>query len=254
MIDSPAKLKTKAELNSMNRDKLLKYATNLSVDYEKLFSKLFDETEGVIPQLQKQLKVATEINQHLLKKVNELERRQYSTDQYTRKESIELRGFDPNIPDGDVEKSVLEVLNAIKEDGEPQFTGVDIQACHKLKNNKLIICKFVSRKRMRAVISSRKKCKGKDFTRHRVPNKLAIFESMSPHYKNLNWRCMQLKKAEKIKDAWFFNGKFNVMTLESVKKTVIHLDDVCELVSMTEDELNLLCEQYKDVKFTAPRL
>ena len=237
----------------MNRDKLLKYATNLSGEYEKMFNKLFDESDGIIPKLQKQLQVATEINQHLLKKVNQLERRQYSTDQYTRKESIELKGFDPNIADADVEKSVLEVLNTIKEDDEPQYTGEDIHACHKLKNNKFIICKFVSRKRMRAVINNRKKCKGKDFSRQRVPNKLAIFESMSPHFKNINWRCMQLKKAEKIKDSWFFNGKYNIMTLDGVKKSVIHIDDICELVSMTEEELDVLCEQFKDTKFTNPR-
>ena len=216
-----------------------------------MFATLFDENEGIITKLQNQLQVATQINQHLLKKVNELERRQYSTDQYTRKESIELKGFDPEISNEDIEKNVLAVLNTIKEADEPAFTGQDIQACHKLKNKKIVICKFVSRKRMRSVINNRKKCKGnRELTRHGVVDKLAIFESMSPHYKNLNWRCTQLKKASKVKDCWFFNGKYTVLTNNNDKKQVVHIDDVCELVELDEDQINALCEEWKEVRFT----
>ena len=61
----------------------------------------------------------------------------------------------------------------------------------------------MSRKRMRNVIYSRKKLKDKDLKNHGIPGQLFIAESMAPTYKNLDWKCRQLKKDGAIKQCWF---------------------------------------------------
>ena len=72
---------------------------------------------------------------------------------------------------------------------------------------------------MRTVVNNRRKLKDRDMKQDGVPGKLIIFQSMSPHFKNLNWLCKQLSKAGHLKDSWFFNGKYNVLTNEGDKKT-----------------------------------
>ena len=246
-------LKSNKEIKNLNKADCASYANNISNAYRTLYETLFNENNGIIPRLEAQLNVATQVNQLLLRKITSLERRQYSTDQYTRKESIELKGLDPNLPDNEIESKVVEILNIIKDDDQEDYDESDIQACHKLKNKKMVICKFVHRKRMRAVINSRKKLKGKDLKQHGVPRKLFIYESMSPHFKSMHWRCQQLKKAGHIKDCWFFNGKYKILKMDDKKEIVIHIDDLVESLMMTEEQIDAICERWKDKPFPDSR-
>ena len=69
--------------------------------------------------------------------------------------------MDENLSDEQIEKKVVDMLNAIKANDDPLLTEEDIHAGHKLKNKKMVICKFVSRRRMRATIKNRKNLKNK---------------------------------------------------------------------------------------------
>ena len=234
--------KTKNEINSLNKNDLAVYATKMTAAYKSLYDKLFDQNNGIIVKLENQVQVSSQVSAILVEKIAVLERRLQSTEQYTRKESIEFKGFNTEIPDAEMEKNVIGVLNEIKGDDEEEYTGEDIQACHKLKNKNLVICKFVSRKRMRAVVNNRKKLKDRDMKKHGVKGKLVIFESMSPHFKNLNWRCKQLTKAGYIKDCWFYNGKYNILTKEEERKNIVLVDDLYEILKLNELKLNKICE------------
>ena len=222
--------------------------------YQSLQERLFDPEHGVIAKLEEQIQGTKRVNQFLIEKINSLERSLHSTEQYTRKESIELMGFDPDIPDDRIERSVLNVLNTIKGEGEPEYVPTDIQACHKLRNNKIVICKFVSRKRMRATVNNRKKLKGmNDLKRFGVKEKLVIFEAMSPHFKSINWKCKQLMKSGLLKDSWFFNGKYNVILPNGEKKSIITDADLHLLLQLTNDDIIKVCEQWKNEPFNPPR-
>ena len=142
-------------------------------------------------------------------------------------------------------------MNEIKENHDPEFSKEDIHACHKLKNKKVVICKFVSRRRMRTTITNRKRLKNKDLSAvGGIAGKLVIFESMSHHYKNLHWKCMQLKKAGAIKDAWFTNGKYKVVRSgETDPSVVMDLNGLSQCIQMPVQEIDNVVEEWKDKQF-----
>ena len=102
---------------------------------------------------------------------------------------------------------------------------------------------------MRAVVNNRKKLKGKDLKAHGAPGKVVIFESMSPHFKNLHWRCTQLKKGGHIKDWWFFNGKYNLLMNTEERKSIVHIEDLEKLLQIDEEHIDKICDEWKDKPF-----
>ena len=239
----------KAQISQLNKKDLEKYAFNLSNAYSKLYDKLFNQKTGILPILESQIGVITSINNQLLKKITAVERTSNSISQYSRKETIELHGFNPETPANEVEDKVLNIINSINnEDDYSKYTPEDIQACHKLKDRSKIICKFVSRKRMRNVINNRKKLKGMDLKNQGIPGKLFINESMAPSFKGIDWRCRQLKKAKLIKECWFFNGNYTLQNLKEEKKQVSHINDILDYLGMKEEELEKICLEWKDKK------
>ena len=194
---------TKKDIKALNKEDLQNYAFKMSNSYRDLYTKLFEKNKGVISQLQDQLSIAANTNKILLAKVINIEKLSYGNAQYARKETIEFHGFNTDIDDKAMEGKVLQVINSIKEEDQPEFKSSDIQACHKLRNKKIVICKFVSRKRMRSVVNTRKKLKDKDLKAYGVAGKLFISESMSFPYKNIDWKCRLLKKAQRIHQCCF---------------------------------------------------
>ena len=115
---------------------------------------------GILGKLSSQLEISANLNNLLLEKLQYVERTANGNAQYARKETFEVHGLPANLPDENVEQVVLNIMNDIKADETPAYTLDDIQACHKLKDKTKAICKMVSSKRMRQVISSRTNLKG----------------------------------------------------------------------------------------------
>ncbi len=243
-------LKSNSEIKNMNRNDAHQYSIKITDDYRKLVDTLFNKDTGLLVAMQKQLIEQQKINLKLLEKMGALEKQQIQADQYSRKETIEIRGFDENLPDKEIEKKVVQVLNAIKEEHDAEFKTDDIHACHKLKNKRIVICKFVSRRRMRTTINNRTRLKTTDVSGIGGVGKVVIHESMSYHYKNLHWKCMQLKKASTIKDAWFTNGKFKIVRAGEVDPIVVtDIDNVSHEIQIPVLEINNIVEQFKDKQF-----
>ena len=239
-------LKSNTEIKALNKTEAQNYSTKVTSSYKKLVEALFDKDHGILVGMQKQIAEQQRVNTRLLEKMDALEKQQIRADQYSQKETIEIRGFDENLNDVDIEKKVVEVLNAIRENHDAEFTKEDIHACHKLKNKKIVICKFVSRRRMRTTITNRKRLKEKDLSGIGIQGKVVIHESMTHHYKNLHWKCMQLKKARIIKDAWFCNGKYKIVcTGETEPIVVVDIDNVSHEIHLPVDQINDAVEEWK---------
>ena len=161
-----------------------------------------------------------------------VDRRSITNSQYIRKETIELHGFDPDLSIDQVEENVLDMINKIKDEDEPAFISLDIEASHKLENKRQVMGEFISRKRTRHLITNRNQFKDKDL-RHN--GKLFISESMCPEFKSIDWKCRQLKKAGKILQCWFFNGKYSIKKM--IFKSIFHVEMV---------NINNLCEDWGD--------
>ena len=103
---------------------------------------------------------------------------------------------------------------------------------------------------MRNVVFNCKKLKDKDLKNFSVPGKLYISESMAPAYKSMDWKCCQLKKAGYLKQCWFFNGTYNIeLNDDEVKKKIYHVKDLANFLSITEEEIDEICLEWKDKSF-----
>ena len=252
-IKSSLELKSSNEIKNLSKGDAINYSLNITQAYTKLFDVLFDEDQGIIVRQQKQMEAQAATSKLLISKIEKLEKQQIRSDQYSRKETIDMKGINPELPDREVEKKVLKVLNSIKSETDQPFTPEDIHACRKLKNKKIVICKFVSRRRMRANINNRSKLKGKDLTSIGIRDKVVIYESMTHHFKNLNWRCNQLKKAGIIKDCWFYNGKYKIVkpdaTPDPTPDIVDNISDVSSVTGVSVDDITKICEEWQNKPF-----
>ena len=97
--------------------------------------------------------VSTRVNELLMKKLEAVERTANSNAQYARKETFEVHGIPETVPDSKVEDVVINIMNELKDESTPNYVACEIQACHRLANRAKVICKVVSRKRMREVIN-----------------------------------------------------------------------------------------------------
>ena len=129
--------------------------------------------------------------------------------QYNRRECIEIGGLPDDIPDKQIEPTVVNILRKL---GLHDLQYYEIAACHKLKklNNSAspanVIIRFINRKRALQCLTNRR------FFKERVPyvEHLFIRESLCPKYRAIFEQCSKLKTDGKIMHLWTFNGVVNI--------------------------------------------
>ena len=228
------------DIKRLNKEELKVYTINLSKHFAVIRDALFDE-DGVLGRLSSQLAVSSRVNELLMKKLEAVERTANSNSQYARKETFEVHGFPKEIPDSMVEKTVLNIINELKDTSTPTYNANEIQACHRLKNPSKVICKMVSRKRMRDIIKSRKKLKDNDL--ECINNsKVFVTESLAPAFSTIDYYARHLKKKKQIHACWFFNGSYTVVVEDGgEKKRIAHVVDLESASGLSEAEIKDLC-------------
>lgn len=233
-------------INKLDKNKLASYTIELSKHFESIRNALFSD-DGLLSKITSQLKISTKANELLMQKLQNVERTANNNAQYTRKETFEVFGISEKVSDSKVEEKVLQIMNELKDDDVPAFKPSEIQACHRLKNRSKVICKMVSRKRMREVINSRKKLKDTKLKCGGVGEKVFITESMCPAITQIDFYARHLKKNSIIHDCWFFNGNYNIVKKKGEERIRIsHVVDLELAVNMTEEEIIELCPSKKD--------
>ena len=112
-------------------------------------SRLLDKHE----QLNSQILICKNVNKHLEEKVAKLEKAQAMSEQYSRRNNIELAGIPNSIKDNVLEETII---NICKEHGI-DISPMDIEACHRLPLSnaqankdpnqcKRVVVKFVNHK------------------------------------------------------------------------------------------------------------
>ena len=80
-------------------------------------------------------------NSAVVDRIEKLERDSYASQQYSRRDTIEIVGMPENVTNESLEAKSIEIMKAIGANPSPQ----NIQACHRIGKNATII-KFVNRK------------------------------------------------------------------------------------------------------------
>ena len=151
------------EENNEGRPTCQKLKDILNGNTEKMGKKLTKISEDISEMRNEIIKNLVEENKKLQEKVKNLEEKinqvavsTESTNQYGRRNNIEISGIPDFVKDEDLEDTVKDIMENI----DVKTKKRDIEACHRLpptKNNKKVIVRFISRKICDEALKSKKK-------------------------------------------------------------------------------------------------
>ena len=186
----------------------------------------------------------------LKKRKGIMEREAISSQQYSRREAIEISNIPKAVLAADLEDKTLDILTSI---GVDRPTKHQVHACHRLKNGDTII-KFTSRKFADQALHLRKKItqitelKGVENDEVDVFKTMYLNESLCKANKYLLWKVRLAYKAHLIYSYNFWKGKLSLKLTESSKSKLIgHITDLVEL--NMADEADYYEELYKEGKY-----
>ena len=137
-----------------------------------------------------------------------LQRKCHANEQYSRRECLKILGIPAEVGDKDIEKKVLEVLDAVKAPANWDL----VEDCHCIPSKsspKKVILKLSWWKDSRQVLLNKKKLKQLKPESLNLPAgvKIYINESLCPYYKKLWTKCRKLWDAKQILSFWVSNSK-----------------------------------------------
>ena len=125
---------------------------------------------------------SNEQNPDFERRLLNVEKENYATQQYSRRDTLEIAGIPQSIEDSELEKKACDLFGEI---GVP-ITPSQIQACHRLYDRKRVIIKFQNRKSSYQILQSRKNLKEINLADIGiVTDRIYINESLCPHYRML---------------------------------------------------------------------
>ena len=159
-------------------------------------------------KLKSSLEVSKTVSNRLSGQVNALEIQLNKSDQYSRRECLEIVGIPESIRDCDLEDKSLEVFKSIGVSLTPE----KVHACHSIGRNGRVIIKLVNRKDVQAILVNKKKLKESDKSKIdlKANTKVFINESLCPYYKGIWSRCKKLLTLGEIDSFWTSNGTVKV--------------------------------------------
>ena len=183
-----------AEIKKLNKDKIIKkllaaqsYGLSVQAQLDSMNEKLSSlsmKVDAMEVSSSEPSSLATNSRSQFIK----LEKEMYATQQYSRRDTIEICGIPSSVDDETLEKQTMKILETIG--------CKDIQACHRLHKKDCTIVKFCNRKS--ALQCLRNKAKLKTFDAKTVGLtencKLYINESLCQYYRHLLWVCRGVKK------------------------------------------------------------
>jgi len=159
-----------------------------------------------------------------------LETRLNETEQYGRRNNIEIAGISENVEDQELEECVMSIASYLDCEVEPN----DIEACHRLpkgKNSitpKRVIVRFTNRKFAEKMKLNARNLKNVDRSTFRfAPGKLFINENLTKENRNIWYKCRKLHKSGKINRYQTSEGVVKIkLTERSPWLKMKHLNDV----------------------------
>ena len=224
---------TESSLMRLNKEGLVR----MLLDYQGKFNNILDELKNDLNELktkfcklESDLHISRNVNDKLSDKLTVLERKCHANEQYSRRECLEISGIPAEVGDKDIEKKVLEVLDAI---GAPVNTDL-VEDCHRIPSKgspKKVILKLSRRKDSRRVLLNKKKLKQLKPESLNLPASVKIYinESLCPYYKKLWTKCKKLWDAKRILSFWVSNGSIRVKLVNENVSIITHDCDLEKL-------------------------
>ena len=167
------------------------------------------------------------------KRLVEVERKISLADQYERRDCIEVVGIPSDVPQEELEGTVIAVCALAGVQVVPR----DIQACHRLKGKQTVITKFTNRKDVQSILREKKKLRNIDEEGRNMLNinddvSIYINESLCGPFRYLLGLCNVLFKRKTISGFWTTNGVLKIKLFsddpsnEGVITSISHVEDL----------------------------
>ena len=150
-------------------------------------------------------------------------------EQYDRRNNIEISGIPDSVQNDQLEDTVSVIFNSMGIN----INENDIEDCHRIGKSKpkKTIVRFTNRKFCKKAMKNKSKLKDKDTTEfgNHFADKPAIYisDNLSPSYSETMFYCRKLKRAGRIHNNYYVNGKiFILRTPGENPKRITHKKDL----------------------------
>ena len=219
----------KNDLKTLRKDELIDKIIDIQTESNALqaINDKLDALNFKFEALNSELAVSRNVNSLLCERIKELERRCGMSEQYSRRECLELVGIPDSVPQDSLEDKVLDIFKSINVDVQ----SANVEACHRIKQGRTII-KLSRRKDVQTILANKKKLKDVDSSKFGFNNKTKLYinESLCGMYRGLWSKCKKLFKGGDVFSFWTSNGTVKIKIKEGgVGHPILHDADLQEL-------------------------
>ena len=159
-------------------------------------SKLSENVDRLVTaneKLNSEMLIVRNVNRNLQSRIINLEKQQSKSEQYNRRNNVEISGISNGVSDQNLEQTVI----GICKDSGIEVNPLDIEGCQCLplgrniiNTTKQVIVKFVKRKHSEAMLQRKKDINQK--------SKVFVSHSQCPYYRFLWGKCKELQRKGRI--------------------------------------------------------
>ena len=133
---------TEATIKSLSKPVLIKLDLQLESEMNSDIKEITSGIRDLVVQIKKVEAIVKNVNEKLVNQLIETERQCWANGLYSRREYLEAVGIPTSILNDSLEANISKVFGKIGV----HVKGKNTQACHRLKDNDLIIIKFSNKK------------------------------------------------------------------------------------------------------------
>ena len=177
--------------------------------------------------LKKEIEMLKTENNSLVDSITDIEKKLLRSDQYSRRENLEIMNLPESISQRELERTVIDIFNSV----HMNICSYNIVAVHRIgKNNRLrprnVIIRFVNRKDSIRIFNRRKQIEISAKNIFNM-NGIRIIENLCPENKHLFNQCFKLKKLGKIDYVSSTNGNVYIQMPDYDNDLLIeHSEDI----------------------------
>ena len=225
---------TEESLNNLKKNQLVKLFSHLQSYMTETIKKLTGEIQKINGEIQKinetfskyeaDIAITKNANTLLSNQLIETERQCWANAQYSRRECIEIVGIPSSVEKENLEIKIREIFDKIGV----TVTENDIDACHRLRRDKIIV-KFCKRKICRNALRKKKSLKNVKPSYVGLSGETSLFinESLCSYYKGLWNKCKKLWNEKLIYSYFTINGNVKYTLKEGGEAyTITHKYDL----------------------------
>ena len=213
LVEQIKKMKDKVIFDSHVKD--------LCNQIEKL-TEILNQVTAADEKVTSELVIVKNVNANLENRIVNLEKLQAKTEQYNRRNNVEISRISNEIPDEDLQNNVIKIC----KNSNIIINPVDIEGCHCLPqgrnstaDNKRVIVKFLNRKHSELRLRSKKSISSK--------SKVYISNSLCPYYHYIWGKCKDLQRKGKVSQVFCLRAVVTIRVTEnSPSIKILHEKDL----------------------------